>query len=222
MRNCIWPRLRSGRQEHKESPHEARAELVDRMGTFHHMSFDKTSGRAKFARLRKQSKFRQLCGKRRITIPAGWRIYRPRERTVADGDLHVRSKLYGCVVDDRVIPVRGSVVVGDWPGSDSRGLCANRQAGNRLRVLGESLAEDESTAISIQHIHVLMTHTKPRRHIRSFTPQMDHRFLATAMVMVLVGGWIDAAEKWVERTPPACNGRPCICPGWIDAARRPV
>ena len=120
------------------------------------------------------------------------------------GDLHVQIRLHGSIVEDRVVPVRSSIVVGDWPGATVGFPGASVQvsrAGTRLRVLGRSLQEDESTFLDLGEVHVHLSHTNPSNSLRTTSRTFDRRFLATAIVMIAVGAWIDAAEHWSKTAP---------------------
>jgi hypothetical protein len=120
------------------------------------------------------------------------------------GDLSVRSELYGLVVDDQVLAVRGPIVVGDWPTAEVSFPGASiriSRSGTVIRVLGKELAEGESTSITLGAVHVHFEHTSCVRPLPLWESPFDGNFLAVALVMIAVGTWFDAAEGWLDRLP---------------------
>ena len=119
------------------------------------------------------------------------------------GNLSVQMRLHGIVIDDRTLPVRRSVVVGDWPQAKAvfpgSPVCV-RRVGNCLDVNGTLLREGESVDLCEGAVEVTLSHTA-LRWTRIGSGVMDQRFLAAVVVLVASGHWIEAANGWIKTQP---------------------
>ena len=120
------------------------------------------------------------------------------------GDLAVTVRLNGILVEDQVIPVRSMVRVGEatdalvhFPGAD----VAVVRLGKRLAMRGRILEEGEEMEISLGATHVQLRHTNNFRPPSTLQATIDTRFLVTAMLVMVMGSWIDAAEHWLDHQP---------------------
>lgn len=120
------------------------------------------------------------------------------------GELSIQVRLFDSVVEDRVLRVREPLIVGDWPGArvgfPGAAVQVSR-SGQHLRVLGRRLDEGESVEMDLGGVGVTFTHTEKLTTTSPLRPGFDHRFLGAALVMVMIGGWLDAAEQWAQRIP---------------------
>ncbi len=125
------------------------------------------------------------------------------------GDLHIQIRLNGLVVEDRVLEVKEPIVVGDFPGSrllfPGASVRVHRKEG-ALVILGRALQEGEEVRLAMPGLSVTFGHTQHRLSARPPQSGMDRQFLAAAVVVVLTGGWLDAADGWVSRLPGGVDG----------------
>ncbi len=141
------------------------------------------------------------------------------------GDLSVQVELYGLVVDDQVLSVRGPIVVGDWPSAEVAFPGASirvSRSGSHIQVLGKRLGEGESTSITLGAVRVHFQHTGSVRPLPLWESPFDGKFLAVALLMIAVGTWFEAAEGWLDRRP--VSGTQDIgtaLRGAVDAVRSP-
>lgn len=123
------------------------------------------------------------------------------------GDLAVSVLVHGNVVDDRVVPVRRMIRLGEsddaavaFPGAD----LAVVRVGRGLALRGRVLEEGEEMCISLGHVEVRLLHTvRGGAFPLEWGTFLDKRFLAAAIVATVSGTWLDTAESWVERHGPA-------------------
>jgi Flp pilus assembly protein TadD len=123
------------------------------------------------------------------------------------GDLAVTVLVHGNVVDDRVVPVRRMIRLGEsddaavaFPGVD----LAVVRVGRGLALRGRVLEEGEEMSISLGHVEVRLLHTvRGGAFPLEWGTFLDKRFLAAAIVATVSGTWLDTAESWVERHGPA-------------------
>jgi hypothetical protein len=120
------------------------------------------------------------------------------------GDLSVSVRLNGEVVEDRVVPVQRIVRLGDsadavitFPGAD----VAVVRMGDKLALRGRTLEEGEGMDLALGPVQVRVEHTVRAAMPAEWSGLWDRRFLATALLVVAAGTWIDAAESWLDRQP---------------------
>ncbi len=120
------------------------------------------------------------------------------------GDLAVTVCLNGILVDNRVIPVHSVVRIGEsadavvhFPGAD----VAVVRLGKRLAMRGRSLDEGEEMEISLGATHVHLRHTTKFRPPSALQATIDARFLVAAVLVMVMGSWVDAAEYWLDHQP---------------------
>jgi Flp pilus assembly protein TadD len=120
------------------------------------------------------------------------------------GDLAVTVRLNGILVEDQVIPVRSVVRIGEspdalvhFPGAD----VAVVRLGKRLAMRGRSLEEGEEMEISLGPTHVHIRHTHKFRPPSALQATIDARFLVAAVLVMVMGSWVDAAEYWLDHQP---------------------
>jgi hypothetical protein len=119
------------------------------------------------------------------------------------GDLGVSVLVHGNVVEDRVVPVRRMVRLGEsddavvsFPGAD----LAVVRVGHSLALRGRVLDEGEEIRISLGAVEVRLLHTvRGGAFPLEWSTFVDKRFLAAAIVATVTGAWLDTAESWVER-----------------------
>lgn len=122
------------------------------------------------------------------------------------GDLNVQVRLNGIVVDDQTVAVDGPLVVGEYPGSIIAFPGASvriKKIRGKLLVMGRPLCEGESIVLRLPRVQVEFSHTCTRWWNVPTEAGFDHKFLAVAMMMALLGAWVDSASAWVERLPNA-------------------
>jgi len=117
------------------------------------------------------------------------------------GDLHVTVRYHGSVVDDRVLPVRGEVRIGDgrrarvpFPGADLSVV----RVGDDLELKGRRLRPGQRTGFSLGPIHVQVEHVEPLRVPRLPGAQFDFRFLLVALAVTAGGMWLDTLSAIAE------------------------
>jgi hypothetical protein len=118
------------------------------------------------------------------------------------GDLGVSVLMHGSVVEDRVIPVRQMVRLGEsddavvsFPGAD----LAVVRVGRALALRGRVLEEGEEMCMSLGPVEVRLLHTvRGGAFPLEWGFFVDKRFLAAAIVATVSGTWLDTAESWVE------------------------
>lgn len=137
------------------------------------------------------------------------------------GNLAVNVSLHGIVVEDRVVPVRRMVRIGEgpdsrvsFPGADVSVV----RVGKSLALRGRVLEEGEEMRISLGPVDVRLTHTFRGATPSEWTGMIDRRFLAAAAVVTAAGTWIDSAEMWMERTGAADSG-PAIVQTMIESMK---
>jgi len=120
------------------------------------------------------------------------------------GELSVQVRLNGIVVEDRVVEVKEPVVVGDYPGASLVFPGASvrvQRAGRALSVLGRTLAEGEEVELTLPRLTVVLGHTRTGPPFMAPGIGVDGRFFAIALVVVLIGSWMDSAAAWLHRMP---------------------
>ncbi|GEM_PF-1185140 len=118
------------------------------------------------------------------------------------GDLNVTVRYHGSVVDDRVVPVRGAVAIGDSPGAKVSFPGARVdvvRVGRDLELRGRRLAEGQRTGFSLGPVHVQLEHIEPLRVERWARPSFDSRFLLVALAVTTAGMWLETLDD-VART----------------------
>ena len=117
------------------------------------------------------------------------------------GDLAVTVCLNGVLVEDRVIPVHSLVRLGEasdalvpFPGAD----VAVVRLGKRLALRGRTLDEGEEMSITLGATLVHLRHTHKFSPPSTLSTTLDTRFLVAAVLVMVIGSWIDAAEYWVD------------------------
>lgn len=118
------------------------------------------------------------------------------------GDLHVTVRYHGTVVDDRVVPVRGAVAIGDSPNAKVSFPGARVdvvRVGSELELRGRRLSEGQRTGFSLGPVHVQVEHTEPLHVERWPRPSFDSRFLLVAMAVTTAGMWLETLDD-VART----------------------
>ncbi|MFT4979565.1 MAG: tetratricopeptide (TPR) repeat protein [Myxococcota bacterium] len=120
------------------------------------------------------------------------------------GDLAVTVCLNGVLVEDRVIPVHSIVRLGEavdalvpFPGAD----VAVVRLGKRLALRGRTLDEGEEMDIALGATLVHLKHTHKFSPPSALSTTLDTRFLVAAVLVMVIGSWIDAAEYWIDRQP---------------------
>ena len=122
------------------------------------------------------------------------------------GDLNVQLRLNGVVVDDQTVAVERPVVVGEYPGSIIAFPGASvrvKKLNGKLLVMGRSLNEGESIVLRLPRIHVEFSHTCTRWWHLPTEFGFDQKFLGVALLMALLGAWVDSAAAWMDRLPNA-------------------
>jgi Flp pilus assembly protein TadD len=120
------------------------------------------------------------------------------------GDLSVQVRLNGIVVEDRVIEVKEPVVVGDYPGASLVFPGASvrvQRAGAALSVLGRTLMEGEEVELTLPRLTVVLGHTRSAKPFMAPSLGIDIRFFTVALVVVLIGSWVDSAGALLLRMP---------------------
>ncbi len=123
------------------------------------------------------------------------------------GDLGVSVLVHGNVVEDRVVPVRRMVRLGEsddavvsFPGAD----LAVVRVGQSLALRGRALEEGEEMCLSLGPVEVRLLHTvRGGAFPLEWGAFLDKRFLAAAIVATVSGTWFDTAQSWVEQHGPA-------------------
>ena len=125
------------------------------------------------------------------------------------GRLAVQVRLFEEVIEHKVIAVKKAVWLGDSPDAKvvfpGRPFQVRRQ-GEHLAVFGQRLMEGEEVVVEAGSFEVSIQHTPSPWHRWQSSLEIDSRFFAVTLVMVLAGGWIDAAETWAERQHWAGDG----------------
>jgi len=124
------------------------------------------------------------------------------------GSLSVEIRLFDQVIEHRVLPPANSILLGDSP--DAKVVFPYPpfpvlKAGKHFRVLGAELAEGDDFTLEVGTFQVVMTHTPAAWRQWGTQLEIDPRFFAVTLVMVLSGGWIDAADHWLGRQPWVTN-----------------
>ena len=112
------------------------------------------------------------------------------------GDLTVTVYLRGQVIEDRVVPVRQAVRLGEGQGAavafPDADLVVMRAPGGLL-VRGRTLAEGEQMRLELGAVHVRLAHVAAERLATERWTNFDLRFLACAIVAAALTTWLDAA-----------------------------
>lgn len=131
------------------------------------------------------------------------------------GELAVTVRLRGRVVEDRVLPVRDQVRLGErfdasvgFPGAD---LLVVRD-GEALLVRGQRLAEGEDLRLSLGAVDVRLCHVASVPLPAEGAGRFDLRFLLAVLLVAALGTWLEAASRWAERQLPAEGG----LQSWIE------
>ena len=118
------------------------------------------------------------------------------------GDLAVSVRLFGALVEDRVIDVERVVRLGEaegaevsFPGADLSVV----RLGERLSVRGRSLEEGDEVRIALGPVEVLLEHTMKSRMPSEWAGLMDSRLFATVVMTVAGLSYLDAASAWWGR-----------------------
>lgn len=125
------------------------------------------------------------------------------------GDLAVTVRMNGFVVEDRVLPIRRLVRIGEVDGADVTFPGADVvvvRMGDRLALRGRHLEEGEQMEIALGSIQVSVEHTMRARLPSEWAGLVDWRFAAAAVLVTVAGGWVDAAEAWADRLPDSPSG----------------
>jgi thioredoxin-like negative regulator of GroEL len=116
------------------------------------------------------------------------------------GDLSVRVELHGQLVEDHVLPLVHVARIGEaanaavgFPGADIAISRVGRQIHFRGRVLEEGDSESLSLGAITVHLHHIAGGVRPE-----WAGSLDRRFFLVAVVVVLVGSWLEAARAWLE------------------------
>ncbi len=111
-------------------------------------------------------------------------------------------RLNGEVVEDRVLPVRQAVRIGEaagasvsFPGAD---LVVVRM-GADLVVRGRSLSEGRGVGLSLGQVRVWLEHTAPASIPGDWLASWDFRFLAVALAVTLAALWVDTLAGVMDR-----------------------
>ncbi len=122
------------------------------------------------------------------------------------GDLAIRVCMGDYVVEDRLLRVRGVTQIGDcsdakvaFPGA-TLGVI---RSGRNYHLRGQTLREGDRWQMSLGTVDVLLENVARTRSRSTIQSVVDVRFLATALVVVAVGSWVDSVETWVDRQPLA-------------------
>lgn len=121
--------------------------------------------------------------------------------------LHVVVRLYGSVVEDRLVPLRGAVRLGEseraavsFPGAD---ILVEAQGG-RFLVRGRPLLDGAPVEVTLGTVRLTLT------QIRSTTRRLDAipdvRLLLATAAVALFASWCDATSGFVARNPGATAG----------------
>lgn len=108
------------------------------------------------------------------------------------------------LVDDRLVRFDKRARIGDCP--DARvvfpgAALSVARAGSDLMLRGRSLAEGKGWRMSLGNIEVCLENVPLPTKARTTGSMFDGRFLATALIVVGIGSWMDAAEHWITRQP---------------------
>lgn len=121
------------------------------------------------------------------------------------GDLHVVVRYNEHIVEDRVMPVRDVVRIGDsqdsrvpFPGA-SVAVC---RVDGALDIRGRRLVEGQRTGFSLGHVHVELEHLAPIEGRRRGPVPIDLRFLLVALGITTGGIWVEHFTRLVD-APPA-------------------
>lgn len=113
------------------------------------------------------------------------------------GDLHVCVRWQGRVIEDRVLPVRDAVRIGDEPGAavpfPGASLLVER-VGEDLATRGHVLAEGERTRLSLGAVTVDVEHLECARPAPLRAPPLDLRFAFVALGVLVGSMWVDAVS----------------------------
>lgn len=120
------------------------------------------------------------------------------------GDLSVQVRMGGTVVEDRVVPVRRSVRIGEhrrsmvpFPGADILVV----RAGQDLLVRGRRLEQGECVNLSLGMLDVTVEHTLRGHTQGELNALFDLRFLAVVLTASAMGIWLNAIDAWLDDDP---------------------
>ncbi len=115
--------------------------------------------------------------------------------------LRVTVRYHGSVIEDRVLPVRGAVQLGEaegaavqFPGAQLT-VC---RVGEALDVSGRRLEPGQRTGISMGAVHVQVEHVEQLRLPRLSGGHFDLRFFLVAMIVAAGGMWLDTLSSVAE------------------------
>ena len=120
------------------------------------------------------------------------------------GRLHVQVRMHGLLIEDCLLDVTSVMVIGDVAGSAVVFPGASvhiRRVGKALLVLGRELQEGEEVALDLPSLSIRLNHVRTERTVFKRHESFDWRFFAAALVIVLIGNWVDATNAWLERLP---------------------
>ncbi len=113
------------------------------------------------------------------------------------GRLRVSVTLNGVPVEDRVLPVRQIVRIGEsrgarvaFPGAD----IAVVRVGRDLAIRGRRLVEGQGIGVSLGPVRVWLEHTERSRVPPSWRGHLDPQFLAIAVLVTVSGLWLETMD----------------------------
>jgi hypothetical protein len=120
------------------------------------------------------------------------------------GKLHVQVRMHGLLIEDAVLEVATVSVIGDVDGAEVVFPGASvhiRRVGEALLVLGRELKEGDEVALDLPSLSIRLSHFRQERMAFKTHGVFDQKFFAAALVIVMIGTWMDAAYAWIERLP---------------------
>ncbi len=116
-------------------------------------------------------------------------------------NLRVTVRYHGTVVEDRVLPVRGAVHLGEAEGAAVEFPGAQLtvyRVGEALDVSGRRLEPGQRTGIAMGAVHVQVEHVEQLLLPRRSAGRFDLRFFLVAMIVAAGGMWLDALSSVAE------------------------
>lgn len=117
------------------------------------------------------------------------------------GDLHVTVRYHGAVIEDRVLPVRGAVRLGESEGAEVQFPGAEItvcRVGCDLDISGRRLKPGQRTGVSTGAVHVQVEHVERLTIPRLSGGHFDLRFFLVAMAVTAGGMWLDTLASVAE------------------------